>query len=88
MSNGGNLPLGDCEEVRTWAITKQAEDRERWHAQDGFNQKREEWEGMSGTRMNKLENRGAYMNAVMMVVGGAITIGVAIVAIAVGLWSR
>lgn len=72
MTNGATIPLKTTDDVRIWCQVHRAESSQRWHHQDEWNRKQEAWMLSQERRIQKSENRGAWMTGVAVTLGGAI----------------
>ncbi len=72
MTNSGTPKLETSEHVLNWAIHHQAVIEQKWHHQEGWNEKQEAWMLNHEQRLQKTENRGGKVVAVAMVLGGLV----------------
>lgn len=72
MTNGGILPLQTADDVRVWAQVHRAQSADHWHTQRAFNKRMEEWMISQERRVRTIENRGARVTGMAVVIGGVI----------------
>ena len=72
MSNGATNPLKTADDVRVWCQVHRAEYAANLHHQDGWNGKQEAWMMSQERRIQRIENRRAWMTGVAVTIGGVI----------------
>ena len=70
MSNG-SVP-NPATNLQDWAIYHEASTAEKWHSQEGKNHRTDAWMLSQERRIQKLENRGAVVVGVAVVLGSLV----------------
>ena len=80
MSNGATNPLKTADDVRVWCVGHRAEDAANWHHQEGWKGKQEAWMLSQERRIQKLENRGAWVTGFAVSIGSVVAILTSLIA--------